>query len=55
MNSTTLLIYTLLVSMLLLIQAPAGESTFLLLACLYRLNICPFRTTTTTAAPTTTS
>ncbi|XP_032293101.1 uncharacterized protein [Drosophila virilis] len=52
MNSTTLLIYTLLVSMLLLLQAPAGESTFLLIACLYRLNICPFRTTTTTVGTT---
>ncbi|KRF98029.1 uncharacterized protein Dwil_GK27573 [Drosophila willistoni] len=46
MNPSTLWVYMLLVSMLLLSVVPSTESTFLLFACLLRARICPFRTTT---------
>ncbi|XP_064536564.1 uncharacterized protein LOC135427067 [Drosophila montana] len=40
------LIYLTLVAMLVVFSAPAAEGTFLLLACLARSPLCPFRTTT---------
>ncbi|KAH8365073.1 hypothetical protein KR084_000798 [Drosophila pseudotakahashii] len=49
MDISVLWLYLLLVSVLLLFLVPTAESTLLLWACLYRLEICPFRTTTTTA------
>ncbi|KAH8355020.1 hypothetical protein KR093_004022 [Drosophila rubida] len=48
MNLPTLWFYLLLVALVLVLAAPAAESTFLFFACLYRLPICPFRTTTPT-------
>ncbi|XP_034102214.1 uncharacterized protein LOC132793188 [Drosophila nasuta] len=46
MNLLSLWFHLLLISMVLLLIAPAAESTFLLFACIFRLSICPFRTTT---------
>ncbi|XP_016982976.1 uncharacterized protein LOC108047344 [Drosophila rhopaloa] len=48
MDISVLWLYVLLVSVLLLFLVPTAESTVLLWACLYRLQICPFVTTTTT-------
>ncbi|KAI8037425.1 uncharacterized protein LOC128255371 [Drosophila gunungcola] len=47
MDIPVLWLYLLLVSVLLIFLMPTAESTLLLWACLYRLEICPFRTTTT--------
>lgn len=52
MQFSNLLIYLTVVTTLLLFSAPVAESTFLLFACLRGSRLCPFRTTTTTAAPT---
>ncbi|XP_017074861.1 uncharacterized protein LOC108110341 [Drosophila eugracilis] len=49
MDISVLWLYMLLVSVLVIILVPTAESTFLLWACLYRLEICPFKTTTTAA------
>ncbi|XP_070850968.1 uncharacterized protein [Drosophila suzukii] len=46
MDISVLRLYLLIVSVLLLFLVPTAESTVLLWACLYRLEICPFRTTT---------
>ncbi|XP_037728512.1 uncharacterized protein LOC119559472 [Drosophila subpulchrella] len=46
MDISVLGLYLLFVSVLLLFLVPTAESTILLWACLYRLEICPFRTTT---------
>ncbi|XP_017003258.1 uncharacterized protein [Drosophila takahashii] len=47
MDISVLWLYLLLVSVLLLFLVPTAESTLLFWACLYRLEICPFKTTTT--------
>ncbi|XP_016966521.1 uncharacterized protein LOC108035409 [Drosophila biarmipes] len=47
MDISLLGLYLLFVSVLFLLLVPTAESTILLWACLYRLEICPFRTTTT--------
>ncbi|KQS71039.1 uncharacterized protein LOC26526092 [Drosophila erecta] len=47
MDISVLWLYLVLVSALLIFLVPTVESTLLLWACLYRLEICPFRTTTT--------
>lgn len=52
MQFSNLLIYLTVVTTLLLFSAPVAESTFLLFACLRGSRLCPFRTTTSTAAPT---
>ncbi|XP_043640836.1 uncharacterized protein LOC122611654 [Drosophila teissieri] len=49
MNISVLWLYLVLVSALLIFSVPSVESTFLLWACLYRLEICPYKTTTTKA------
>ncbi|KAH8267357.1 uncharacterized protein [Drosophila bipectinata] len=49
MDISVLRLYLLLVSVLLLYLVPTVKSTFLLWACIFRLDICPFRTTTTTS------
>ncbi|XP_033250427.1 uncharacterized protein LOC108160909 [Drosophila miranda] len=50
MDMSVLWLYLLLVSVLMLFLVPTAESTFLLWACILRLNICPFRTTTPATA-----
>ncbi|XP_034475742.1 uncharacterized protein LOC117782810 [Drosophila innubila] len=50
MNFASLWFHLLLVSMLLLLISPAAESTFLFFSCIFRLPLCPFRTTTTMMA-----
>ncbi|XP_034654825.1 uncharacterized protein LOC117892596 [Drosophila subobscura] len=49
MDMSVLWMYLLMVSVLLLVLVPTADSTFLLWACILRLNICPFLTTTTPA------
>ncbi|XP_017037066.1 uncharacterized protein [Drosophila kikkawai] len=46
MDISVLWLYLLLVSVLLVCQASTAESTLLFWACVYRLEICPFKTTT---------
>ncbi|KAH8339954.1 hypothetical protein KR067_003397 [Drosophila pandora] len=48
MDISVLRLYLLLLSVLLMYLVPTVESTLLLWACIYRLEICPFKTTTTT-------
>ncbi|XP_023030685.1 uncharacterized protein LOC111518377 [Drosophila willistoni] len=48
MNLSVLWLNLLLVSLMLLFVLPSVEPTVLLWACLFRLQVCPFRTTTTT-------
>ncbi|KAH8390259.1 uncharacterized protein LOC110189673 [Drosophila serrata] len=45
MDISVLWLYLLLVSVLLVCLVPTAESTLLLWACIYRLEICPFKTT----------
>ncbi|XP_032311546.1 uncharacterized protein LOC116656209 [Drosophila ananassae] len=47
MDISVLRLYLLLLSVLLMYLVPTVESTLLLWACIYRLEICPFKTTTT--------
>ncbi|XP_032586443.1 uncharacterized protein LOC116804160 [Drosophila mojavensis] len=46
MNSSMMIFYVMVVSLLLLLITPVAESTIVFFACLYNLNICPFRATT---------
>ncbi|KAH8253762.1 hypothetical protein KR032_006784 [Drosophila birchii] len=46
MDISVLWLYLLLVSVVIVCLVPTAESTLLLWACIYRLEICPFKTTT---------
>ncbi|XP_019890699.1 uncharacterized protein LOC109611833 [Musca domestica] len=51
LSSKFFAIMAMVISMI-LFSAPAAEGTFLVLACLLRSPLCPFRTTTTTTTTT---
>ncbi|XP_061400680.1 uncharacterized protein LOC133336400 [Musca vetustissima] len=53
MLSSKLFVLMMIVVSMILFSAPAAEGTFLVLACLLRSPLCPFRTTTTTTSTTT--
>lgn len=55
MQFCNLLFYLMMATTLLLFSAPVAESTFLLIACIRKLPICPLGFSTTTIAPTTNS
>ncbi|KAH8349114.1 hypothetical protein KR084_006434 [Drosophila pseudotakahashii] len=47
MRSSTFLMAILVITMLMVLSAPATEATFLLIACMLQSPLCPWITTTT--------